>query len=70
MTKKKSAINSRTYMKDAQLLEGPQVYKYLGIIKNFVSEVTSESLKHIKFEMIKINQRCKKNKFKKFNKSN
>ncbi|KAL6121385.1 hypothetical protein NUSPORA_01695 [Nucleospora cyclopteri] len=60
MNMEKSATNSRACIEDAQLLYAPQAYKCLEITENSVSEVISELLKHIKFEMIKrIEKLCK-----------
>jgi hypothetical protein len=57
MNKDKSATNVLICSEDAQLLEGLQSYKYLGINESLNSDVTSESLTKIKAEMIRRTRR-------------
>ena len=57
MNKEKSATNSSACAESAELLEGPKGYKYLGIIEDAKSSVTSESLEKIKNEILKRTER-------------
>ena len=53
MNKDKSATNTSSCSEDAQLLEGKESYKYLGITESSTSEVTPESLNKIRTEILK-----------------
>ncbi|KAM0680155.1 hypothetical protein GINT2_001538 [Glugoides intestinalis] len=68
MYKDKSETNFSSCSEDAELLEGPEGYKYLGIIEDAKNSVMSESLEKIKKEIyLRVERLNAKNLFKAIN---
>lgn len=62
MNKEKSATNTEVCAEDATLIEGSQCYKYLGITETATSNISEESFKRVRSEIIKRTERlCKTN---------